>query len=197
MISSLNPNTQHFLNDLNQISDSMQQAQNQVTTGLKVSQVSDQPDIISTLLATRASLSSSQQISSNLGRVKTETDAGEQALESAVTLFDQVQTLGASGVTGTSTAATNATLAQQVGSVLQEMVGLADTNIEGRYIFAGDSDQQSPYTVDLTQTPPVSTYLAPRRRVSRNIPTAPRFRFRSRRRPFSIRPILLPMFSRL
>jgi flagellar hook-associated protein 3 FlgL len=70
-----------------------------------------------------------------------------------------VQTLGASGVKGTSTAATNATLAQQVGSVLQEMVGLADTNIEGRYIFAGDSDQQSPYTVDLAQTPPVSAYL--------------------------------------
>lgn len=158
MISSLNPNTQQFLNDLNQISDSMQQAQSQVTTGLKVNQVSDQPDIISTLLATRASLSTSQQISSNLGRVKTETDSGEQALESAVTLFDQVQTLGASGVTSTATADTNATLAQQAGSVLQEMVGLADTNVEGRYIFAGDSDQQSPYTVDLTQTPPVSAY---------------------------------------
>lgn len=158
MISSLNPNTQQFLNDLNQISDSMQQAQNQVTTGLKVSQVSDQPDIISTLLSTRASLSTSQQISSNLGQIKTEVDSGEQALQSAVTLFDQVQTLGASGVTSTSTAATNATLAQQAGGVLQEMVGLADTNEGGRYIFAGDSDQQEPYTVDLTQTPPVSAY---------------------------------------
>lgn len=158
MISSLNPTTQQFLNDLNQISDSMQQAQNQVTTGLKVSQVSDQPDVISTLLATRASLSTSQQITSNLGQIKTEVDSGEQALQSAVTLFDQVQTLGASGVTSTSTAASNATLAQQAGSVLQEMVGLADTNEGGRYIFAGDSDQQAPYTVDLTQTPPVSAY---------------------------------------
>ena len=158
MISSLNPSTQQFLNDLNQIGDSMQQAQNQVTTGLKVSQVSDQPDVISTLLATRASLSTSQQISTNLGSIKTETDSGEQALQSAVTLFDQVQTLGASGVTSTSTAATNATLAQQAGSVLQEMVGLADTNEAGRYIFSGDADQQAPYTVDLTQTPPVSAY---------------------------------------
>ena len=39
------------------------------------------------------------------------------------------------------------------------MVGLADTNVGGRYIFSGDSDQQTPYTVDLTQTPPVSGYL--------------------------------------
>jgi flagellar hook-associated protein 3 FlgL len=159
MISSLNPNTQQFLNNLNQISDQMDQAQTQVTTGLAVNQVSDAPDVISTLLATRASLSSQQQISSNLEEFGTEVNTGEQALQSAVTLFDQVQTLGAEGATSTATAATNSTLAQQVGSILQETVGLADTNVGGRYIFSGDSDQQTPYTVDLTQTPPVSGYL--------------------------------------
>jgi flagellar hook-associated protein 3 FlgL len=158
MISSLNPTTQQFLNELNYISDQMNQAQTEVTTGLSVNQVSDAPDVISTLLSARASLSSQQQISSNLGRVSTEVDAGEQALESAVTLFDQVQTLGAEGNTATATAATNTDLAQQVGSILQETVGLADTQVESRYIFAGDSDQQAPYTVDLTQTPPVSAY---------------------------------------
>src|SRR5436189_43886 len=107
MISSLNPTTQQFLNTLNRISDQMQQAQRQVASGLRVAQVSDSPDVISTLLAARASLSSTQQISSNLGLVKTEVDAGEQALQSAVTLFDQIQTLGAQGDTSTATAATN------------------------------------------------------------------------------------------
>jgi flagellar hook-associated protein 3 FlgL len=159
MISSLNPNTQQFLNNLNQISDQMNQAQTQVTTGLRVTQVSDAPDVISTLLAARASLSSTQEISSNLGQFGTEVDAGEQALQSAVTLFDQVQTFGAEGNTSTSTAAANSDLAQQVGSILQETVGLANTSVGGRYIFAGDSDQQEPYTFDGTQNPPVSAYL--------------------------------------
>lgn len=158
MIPGLNPNTQQFLDNLNQISDQMNQAQTQVTTGLLVNQVSDAPDVVSTLLAARASLSASQQITSDLGQFGTEVDTGEQALESAVTLFDQVQTLGAEGNTSTATAATNSQLAQQVGSILQEMVGLANTNSGGRYIFAGDSDQQPPYTVNLSQTPPVSAY---------------------------------------
>jgi flagellar hook-associated protein 3 FlgL len=159
MISSLNPNTQQFLNNLNQIGDQMNQAQTQVTTGLLVNQVSDAPDVISTLLAARASLSATQQISSNLGQFGTEVDTGEQALQSAVTLFDQVQTLAAEGDITTATAATNSDLAQQVGGILQEMVGLANTSVGGRYIFSGDSDQQAPYTFDLTQTPPVSAYL--------------------------------------
>ncbi len=76
MISSLNPNTQQFLNNLNQIGDQMNQAQTQVTTGLLVNQVSDAPDVISTLLAARASLSATQQISSNLGQFGTEVDTG-------------------------------------------------------------------------------------------------------------------------
>jgi flagellar hook-associated protein 3 FlgL len=159
MVSSLDPSNQQFLNDLNQISTRMQTAQRQLSTGLRVTQVSDAPDVISTLLQTRASLSSAQQTQSNLGRVKTEVDAGEQALQSAVTLFDQVQTLGAQGATDTSTAATRTTLAQQLGSILQQTVGLASTQVEGRFIFAGDSDQQPPYTFDPTQVPPLSAYL--------------------------------------
>jgi flagellar hook-associated protein 3 FlgL len=30
--------------------------------------------------------------------------------------------------------------------------------VEGRYIFSGDSDQTAPYSIDLTQTNPVSAY---------------------------------------
>ncbi len=159
MIPILDPASQQFLDNLNRISDRMQKAQRQASTGLKLTQVSDQPDQVSTLLSARASLSAAQQIQTNLGRVKTEADAAEQALQSAVKLFDQVQTLGAQGATDTASASARADLAQELGSVLQQMVGLAGTTVEGRYLFSVDSDQQTPYTVDLTQPNPVSAYL--------------------------------------
>lgn len=158
MIPSLKPTDQQFLNQLNRISDRMQTAQRQLSTGLRVTQVSDDPDQVSTLLQARANLSSAQQIQTNLGRVKAEVDAGEQALESAVTLFDRVRTLGAQGVTGTSDAQSRAYIAQELGPILQQFVGLASTQVEGRYIFSGDADQTAPYTVDLSQTAPVSAY---------------------------------------
>ena len=159
MVSSLNPNAQQFLNSFNRISNNLQQTQIQISSGLRVNQVSDAPDSISALLAARARLSSVQQIGSNLVRFKSEADAGEQALQSAVQLFDQVQTLGATGATGTATASTRTDLAQQLGSILQQMGGLAATQTEGRYIFSGDSDQQAPYIIDLTQSNPVSAYM--------------------------------------
>jgi flagellar hook-associated protein 3 FlgL len=158
MLSSLDPSAQQFLNGLNQISERMTRAQQQVTTGLKIQQVSDAPDQISTLLQARANLDSTQQVLSNLGRVKTEVDAGEQSLESAVQLFDKVRTLGTQGDTSIQTAAGRNDIAQQLDSILQQIVALSGTTVEGRYIFAGDSDQQSPYVYDASQNPALSTY---------------------------------------
>ena len=142
------PFAQQFLNNLGQINQQMQQAETQLSTGLSVNQASDAPDEISPILQARSDLSTTTQINTDLGQTSTEVNSGEQAMESAVQLFDQIQTLGAEGDTSTATASSNSDLAQQVNSVLQQMVGLANTQVSGRYIFAGDTDQQQPYTVE-------------------------------------------------
>lgn len=158
MLSALNPTSQAFVTSLDQISAQMSAAQQQLSTGLKVTEVSDAPDSISTLLQARANLAQNEQIQSNLTLVKTETDTGEQALESAVSLLQQAQTIGAQGATATTTADADQTLANQVGSIMQQMVALSQTTVSGRYIFSGNSDQTVPYTIDFTQTPPISAY---------------------------------------
>jgi len=159
MLSSLNPSAQQFLNNLNTVMDLMTRAQQEVSSGLRVSQVSDAPDSISLLLQAHANLSATGQTLANLGRVKTEVDAGEKALEKAVTLLEQARTLGAQGATGTQTAATRTVIAQQIDSIVQQMVALAGTNVEGRFIFSGDSDQQVSYTYNAALVNPVSAYL--------------------------------------
>jgi flagellar hook-associated protein 3 FlgL len=158
MVSSLNPRSQEFLNNINRISDLMTQAQTQLSTGLKVNVVSDNPDVISTLLQARSNLNTAQQLGTNLGQVATEVNTGEQALQNATTLYDQVQTLSAEGTTSTQTASGRATIAQQLQSIEQQMVGLANTQVNNRYIFSGDTDQTRPYTFDATQPDPVSAY---------------------------------------
>ncbi|MGH9559439.1 MAG: flagellin [Bryobacteraceae bacterium] len=158
MISSLTSNNQQFVDNLNRIAQQLNNDQLDISSGVRIRQVSDDPDHISELLQARASFAASQQISSNLTQVKTEVDTGEQTLESAVQLFDQVQTLGAEGATGTQTASTRATIAGQLQGILQQMVGFANTSINGRFIFSGDSDQTAPYTYDSTQPNPVSAY---------------------------------------
>jgi flagellar hook-associated protein 3 FlgL len=158
MISSLNSTNQQFVDNLQQITDRMSQDELEISSGVQMRQVSDNPDQVSALLQARAALASSLQISTNLASVKNEVDTGEQAHENAVQLFDQVQTLGAEGATGTQTASTRTTLAEQLQNIEQQAVGLANTTVDGRYIFSGDADQTSPYTFDVTQADPVSAY---------------------------------------
>jgi flagellar hook-associated protein 3 FlgL len=158
MISSYNPQTASFLAGLQAIQVRAQKAQQQLTTGLKINNISDSPDQIPNLLQSKASIAHNDQVTLNLGRVKSETDTAESALNNAVLVLQQAQTLAAQGNTDTINAGTRANIAQQMGSLLQNLVSISATSVEGRYIFSGDQDQQAPYTIDLTQTSPISGY---------------------------------------
>jgi flagellar hook-associated protein 3 FlgL len=158
MIDSLNAAAQSFLTGLAQIQQRAQRAQQELTTGLKINVVSDAPDQIASLMQTRSDLAQTQQIDTNLGRVTTEVNTAESALQSAVSLVERAQSLGAQGASDLATTDTRQNVAQELGSVLQELVSTANTTVEGRYIFSGDSDQQAPYSIDLTQASPVSAY---------------------------------------
>jgi flagellar hook-associated protein 3 FlgL len=158
MISSLDPSSQSFLTGLNQIQQRLQTAQQQLTTGYKINNVSDNPSEIANLWQTRSNLAQVQQINSNLGQVQSEVNTGESVLENAVTLIQRAETLGAQGATDTATADTRQNLANELGSVLQQLVSTANTSVEGRYIFSGDSDQTAPYSYDPSQSYPVSGY---------------------------------------
>lgn len=158
MLDSLSWVDAKFLRDLSHISSRMQRAQNQMSSGLKVHTASDAPDEIGRMLQLRAGLESNAQTRTNLGRVKSEVDSAESTLENAVSLMDQVRTLGAEGASSFQTPESRQVLAAQVGTLLEQMVGLTQYKVDGRFIFSGDSDSVAPYTFDGTATPPVSLY---------------------------------------
>jgi flagellar hook-associated protein 3 FlgL len=158
MISSLDPASQSFLTGLNQIQQSLQTDQTELTTGLKINNVSDAPSEIADIWQLNSELDQTNQTDTNLGQVQTEVNTAESALESSVTLVEQAETTGTEGADDTATATSRQDLANQLGSILQQLVAIANTTIQGRYIFAGDTDQTTPYTIDLTQSNPVSAY---------------------------------------
>jgi flagellar hook-associated protein 3 FlgL len=158
MISSLDPSSQQFLNALGGVYQRMTQAQLQLTSGKKLNVVSDAPDSVSPLLEARARLADNTQTQTNLGLVKTEVDTAETSLESAVSLVEQVRTWGSQAADGLNGAATQTTLANQITGALQQIVSLANTSVDGRYLFSGDSDQTQPYSFDATQPVPTGAY---------------------------------------
>ncbi len=157
-VTSFNPSLSIFLNGMTQIERNSQQAQLELTTGLKINSVSDSPGDIPQLMETNQQLDQAQQLDTNLNRVQNEVNTGESTLQSAVTLLEKAQSLATQGQSGFTSSTTRTQIAGQLGDVLTQMVSLANTSSAGRYIFSGDSDQTAPYTVDLTQTNPLSAY---------------------------------------
>ena len=159
MIDYLDASSTRFLNSLNGISQRMDRAQRELTSGKRMNTVSDDPDQVGTLLQYRADSEMNARTQTSLGRVKTEVDTAESVMASSVRLLQQARVLTAQGSTGTATAEERASLADQLGNILQQLSTMANTTVEGRYVFSGDSDQTSPYTIDLTLAVPYSTYL--------------------------------------
>lgn len=158
MLRGLPPATERFLADLARIQKRAATAQRQLTTGLKLTAVSDDPDQISRLLQARTELARAQQVQANLGRVKVEVDTSEQALQTAVKIIEQARVLGTRGGGTNVTFETRAHIAAELKGLLERMVAISQTQIEGRYVFSGDNDLTVPYDLDLASPTGVTTY---------------------------------------
>jgi flagellar hook-associated protein 3 FlgL len=140
--------TQQYLADLSRTETQLQQVTTQISSGLDVQEPSDNPAAISEILQTETALSQNQQIQSNLTNVTSEVNTADSALQTAVQQVQSAISLATEGASSTSSASERSTLAQQVAQIQQALVGIAQTQVNGRYIFSGDQDTQAPYELD-------------------------------------------------
>lgn len=150
MISSLDSSAQRFLSSLEKLQARLERSQRQISTGKRIETTSDAPDQVSSLLRLRGLIARNDGIKQNLSRVKTEVDTGEQALSQAVSLTERAAVLAAQGISTLQTKATRATMALEIEGLMQQMVAIANTSVDGRFIFSGDADQSVPYELDWT-----------------------------------------------
>lgn len=158
MIKGPDAHSEKFLNDLATINTRIGRAEREISSGRRINLPSDSPDEISHLLSLRSGLGTSEQTKTNLSRVRTEVDAAEHALGDAILIVDRVQVAGAQGASDLLDAGHRRPLAEEVEQLLGQLVNLANTEISGRFIFAGDSDQVAPYGFNPSLDDAVSTY---------------------------------------
>jgi len=129
MISNLNPAAELFLVNVSQLQSQINQNTNEVSSGLKISQPSDDPGDMVTLMQIRTELDANKHATNNLAQVLSNTQVGEQALQSATQLMNQAVNLATEGASSTETAAQRQDLSQQVSGILQQLVVLANTQV--------------------------------------------------------------------
>jgi flagellar hook-associated protein 3 FlgL len=159
MINTVSTSTNSFLADLSNLEQRINTVQGQITSGLRIQNVSDAPDQVGAVLQLKANLAQNDQMKVNLTTVQSEVNAAESAINTAGTLMNQAIQLAAQGANSVTSFSTRQQLASQVKDIIGEMYGLANTKFEGRYVFSGQNDQVAPYAaVDLTQANGVGLY---------------------------------------
>ena len=158
MIRGPDAQTGKFLSDMTRLNRRLEKAQFEITSGRRINFVSDSPNDVPRLLEMRSELNATGQVRTNLGRVRSEVDTAEQALQHAVSLMDRALTLGTQGASDVASADQRLTLSGEIGATLQQLASASAASSEGRFLFAGDSDQFVPYTVDIALDSPMSLY---------------------------------------
>ncbi len=150
-ISILHPSTRQFMNNLDGVRAIVERSNRQITSGLRVGVASDDPGAVADILDLQSSLSADSQFTANLNQVKTEADRSESVLAGTVQLMDEAIKFGAQGASTLGTAATRQTLAAQVRGIMEQMIASSNQQVNGRYLFSGDSESTPLYSLDLTQ----------------------------------------------
>ena len=150
MFAGISPAGQQFVNNVSNIQDAVNRAQQQVSTGYNLNQPSDAPDEVSPVLQLLTQIDQNQTMNTNLTVVQANVNAAETALSSSVSLLQSASTMAAEATGPNETASTRQAMAQSVQALLQEMVSNSQTQVNGQYVFSGDQDSAPLYQLDLS-----------------------------------------------
>jgi flagellar hook-associated protein 3 FlgL len=145
MINTLSSSTDRFLADVSNLNQRLIVAQRQVSSGLRMQTVSDDPDQVSALLELKSHIARNDQLKYNLGRAQTEVNSAESAINTATSLMDRAGQIAAQSATNFTSDSTRQQLVNQVSDIITEIYSLTQTQVEGRFVFSGNADQTPPY----------------------------------------------------
>jgi flagellar hook-associated protein 3 FlgL len=131
------------------------QAQNtallQLSTGLAVNQLSDNPAAAAEVTLNHIQVSQDTQYLQNISNLTAQSSTIDSNLGSVVTSLTQAISLGVEGANGTQSAAGRQAIAQQLTGIRDQVLSLANQTYQGNYLFAGTATSTQPFVLDSTQ----------------------------------------------
>jgi flagellar hook-associated protein 3 FlgL len=128
------------------ITDQLKQAEEKVATGKNMNRPSDNPVGLVNALGLRNGLSRMEQYQRNMDMGKSWLDLSGTVVEQASNVAQQAQAIALNLQDGTQTPEMRSALATQVGLLLDQAVSLGNTQLSGKYIFAGYRTNAQPFT---------------------------------------------------
>lgn len=146
---TLGMSTNETLLNLNDQQEQINTLSQQISSGKQLNAASDNPYSWSQAMNTTQTVREYNSFISNVNFATGWGNATESALSQFSTLLTQAKSVAESG---TSAAGLNqsAMLAPEVSGILQQAMGLANTQYNGQYIFSGTATDTQPFSMDST-----------------------------------------------
>jgi len=138
--------------NLAHITDDLNQANKVVATGKRINYLSDDPVGLANALEIKSTIANINQVRRNINMGKSWLLASEGALTNVQNMLSDTRALCVEMATATKSAADRETAALTVQNVKDEIIALANTQVSGRYIFAGTNTAVIPFEADGTYT---------------------------------------------
>ena len=137
--------TQTVMNNMNSNLNRLDEIQNQMSSGKRVSKPSDDPIAVARILSFKTVMRSQEQYDKNMQDAVGWLDTTDGALNSANEILQRARELGVYGANGTLPDESREALAKEVNMLVEELVQIANTNYGGRYIFGGAHTTEPPF----------------------------------------------------
>jgi flagellar hook-associated protein 3 FlgL len=151
MLPFLSGPNQQFLSDLQRMNSELTDVTKQLSSGLRVSSVADDPAAVESIMLNQSRIAQLTQTQSNLNNLKPELETGDTVLQQAMQQVESAISIASESTSPLQNPGSLQQLTIQVQGILQNLVNLSAASSGGRYIFSGDLDQQPLYALDPTQ----------------------------------------------
>lgn len=139
--------SRNLLESINRLNERLEQASSQAASGKKYSRLHESPSANSELLRLKSQLTELDQFQSNADNGSFFLNVTDSTLSSLHDVFTTIYARGSAAANGTNGGGTMATLAAEIRSLRDQLYSLANTQIRGRFIFAGSRVTAPAYSI--------------------------------------------------
>jgi flagellar hook-associated protein 3 FlgL len=123
-------------------------AMQQLSTGLRVNQPSDDPATAAFRVQNARRNLQADSFLTSISSLQALLQTADSSLSSVVTTLQQAVNLGIEGANGTQNNTDRKALAESVRGIQQQILGLANLTFQGNYVFAGTATRIQPFAPD-------------------------------------------------
>ncbi|MBM9616673.1 flagellar hook-associated protein FlgL [Desulfobulbus rhabdoformis] len=116
------------------------------STGIDVDKASESPSSVGTIISCRTDIVKSERYVQNCNNVSDNLSTSEIYLNSLEDLMVRAKEIANTGANDSMSDADRETLADEVAQLQEELLDLANSQVDGKYLFAGYNDQTLPFS---------------------------------------------------